>query len=291
MKRLRKIKLVLTAVMALVLFTGCSVLDGVSSKPNKEEMYDALSSAMSNPGVHLDINSGKLSGKLTCSVLVVSEKERWDIEGKPLEMVGAMISRNTEDVMLLEVGGITDYNYPPGTFLSVTGEIVGSIYWTEDNEQVEVVHAEATKVEVLPESTNEPKEDSKFTVENVYHSAAITFEDKAEPSTETFGKNAATVYLDFEITSDKEMFPFFDGLTFYQGDTLLTRSHFDAEDKPREDALKPDGFNKAYPGKQTKFYYTLKADDDELSMNATDPIEVVQYYDDFNVVQTYIINF
>lgn len=283
---MKKIKVLLSILAVGIFLVGCSALDGGSSISN-EEKYDALNSLVNSPNVAFETYANKLPSKFSFSVYTLGAKEEWDLEGETQVIVPAMISRNTEKYLLISVDNLADYDYPEGSYLTITGSLAGSIYWTEENKQVDVLHVEASKVEVLEPSEGEPIEDLSFDVETVYSHTNFTFLS-AEP-TVAMNRPAAYLYFDFENKGESEISPASAGLTYYQGDTILERTIMPGNTSPAEDALNTDGFNKTAPTKTSKYYWTLEAKYSDEEMNDTDPIMVYKYDDDFNTVQIGVI--
>lgn len=264
-----KIKVILSALILTMLLAGCSSLDEITV--SEADKYESLSTLITNPVNPMDSDVQNLSGDFTFSAYTLSESETWDLDDESKNIVVAMISRNVDGYLLISVDNIEDFEFEEGTYLSVTASLAGSIYWTVDNKQVEVLHVE----------------DASFSVTRASRSGVLTF--KEAQSTNVVRKPGMNLYFDFKNTSEQSISPFFSGLMVYQGDTLLSPTVLNGDAELKPDALNYSVGNEAHAGK-TNFYYAIfqaKYDDEE--MNDTDPIEIIKYDDDFNIEQIYVL--
>lgn len=280
-----KIKVILSALILTMLLAGCSSLDEITV--SEADKYESLSTLITNPVNPMDSDVQNLSGDFTFSAYTLSESETWDLDDESKNIVVAMISRNVDGYLLISVDNIEDFEFEEGIYLSVTASLAGSIYWTVDNKQVEVLHVEASKVEPLTFAEVDPVEDASFSVTRASRSGVLTF--KEAQSTNVVRKPGMNLYFDFKNTSEQSISPFFSGLMVYQGDTLLSPTVLNGDAELKPDALNYSVGNEAHAGK-TNFYYAIfqaKYDDEE--MNDTDPIEIIKYDDDFNIEQIYVL--
>lgn len=297
---MNKLFAALLAVALLLGATGCDAITGAVegitgavsevagavgdavSGPSGDELYSALDSLMSNPS-----GSTSLSGKFTFVAMIISEPEEIsfdeDEDGVVHTYQMAVISRNDDDYFFLEVTDLTD-RFAPGDIVEITGEANGTIYWTEDNKQVEVLDIFAHGVKAAEIEEAELNEGPSVEVANWQGSGTVTFLG-AHYAKDSFGP-AIALYFEFQNTGSKDAPPPLSDLYYFHGDTEATTTIFglDEVDPGFLNAANAGIAEKTFAGKTNRYYVALKAGEDLEA-----PLFIETYDDYFNMTTQIIL--
>ena len=245
-----------------------------SSKLSYEEFYYELNRLISNPDSNTNIN-----GKITFTAYVSDEADEMEFDDDPgvkYLYQTAWISRS-DDYFLLDVKGL-DAPLEPEQLYTVTGELNGSVYWTEDSKRVTVLDITATDAKPFTRPDVSPNKGP------VYTSGQMEYAFRGAHYTTILGgtSNAIVVYFDFKNGSDKDAAPSMYDLAFYQGDsgkrassTIMSPKEADSRALNASEVIA----DKTYAGK-TGLYFAVY----EVSEDVTEDEDVLwlmRYDDDF----------
>lgn len=295
MKKTLAVALCLTLLLGV---TGCDAISGAVggitgavgeiagavgdavSGPSGDELYSKLDSLLSNPNGSTD-----LSGKFTFAAKIISEPEEmtFDDDDKVYTYQIAWISRNLDDYFFLDV---TDIENRPAVdeIVEITGEVNGTIYWTEDNKQVEILDILAHEVKTAELEKVELNEGPTVAVSNWQGSGEITFLG-AHYAKDTFG-DAIAVYFEFKNTGSSDVVPPTGSLYYYHGDESVSSTNFGLNEvDPGYLSLSiPATADKTFAGKTGRYYLALHAGEDLEA-----PFFIETYDDYFNTTTQIII--
>jgi len=252
-------------------------------KMSDSDMYSELSYIIDHP----DGNT-KLSGTITFSAWLSSETFEQTFTGEDkvyLYQLG-YISRYTDKPIYFDVTDLAT-TLPEDAYATVTGEIVGTVYWTEDNKQVEVLdfHVDKMVEFTLPESN--PDTTNKLNVIDGTRNGTFSFVG-AHYSKTSFD-DVVVVYFNYtnnEPASTVEINSI--GTLFDQiyvdigGETGYTRSIRSAFKPDEVDgaALEGTSLNAFTPSGRTQLYYIVITLDDGERVES-DVLYFDMYDDDF----------
>jgi len=279
MKMKKFLNLALVLALAMLTFASCSGSGGVlggSSKLSGEDLYTKLDYAISSPN---NVESDDLPGTITFTAMIISDPTEitLDDEKTPRLYQEACISRNADDTFLIEVTGIAEADRPAiDAIVSVTGELNGSVYWTENGERVELLDVKASKISVIPENTAEPSSDPNITIGSVKY----TFKG-AHFSTDIIAK-VIVVYFDFANNGSDDANPDLSKFFVFQGDGLIDSRGINVEGTD-PNALAANGVGsttETYAGKTSLYYMAFRTSDEP----GDDPntVYICMYDDDFH---------
>lgn len=119
---------------------------------DEEEIYSRLSSLISYP----EGSAGVLDSKFSFVAVLLGDIEEMEFDDAESGLYyPAYISRNEDDFFYIEASAI-EQEFHEGDMVKVTGSLNGTIYWTEDNEQVEVLDVMASAMEAYEPEAIEP---------------------------------------------------------------------------------------------------------------------------------------
>ncbi|MDR3209386.1 MAG: hypothetical protein LBT36_02015 [Oscillospiraceae bacterium] len=279
-------KLITLLVAAVLVFSvaGCKQIEGaledaglVKGQLTGEALYSELKALINNPERDSD-----LTGQFTFTAMILSEPEEttFDDDDEVFVLQEAWISRSDyDDYFLLDV---TDIDELPETdeIVQITGSLDGFIYWTEDNEQVQVLNIKAAKVESYDPPAAEVNEGPKVVRSEGSKPGVYTFLG-AHFSENSFGP-VIVVYFDFENTGSSDVSPSLDGFYYYHGESEVDSTSFEP-DESDSSALAAAGAgipDKTYAGKTARYYLTIETDPDAFE---DDPVYISMYNDDFQL--------
>ena len=163
-------KIAVLLLVSMVWLCGCSavndvvnqVADSVTAKMSDEDMYSELSRLIGYPD---GLSRTDLDGKFTFIAMVMDEGEEifFEDENYTGYFYAAYISRNWDDFFYLETTDL-EVEFVSGDIVKVTGVLDGSIYWTEDNKQVEVISIKASAIEAYTPAEIEQSNESSITM-------------------------------------------------------------------------------------------------------------------------------
>ena len=296
MRILRRVRLIpiLLSVIAVVVY-GVLALTGKvespinlggntgSSEAKGEELYSELSSLLSNPERETDLLS-----KFTFTTYVSGESFEEEFESEPgvtHVLQEAWIARNDDDSYFLDVMNL-DKPLEPENYYRVTGTLEGSVYWTEDNEKITMLHIIASKAE--PFTPPEEKAnggpgytagETEYLFLGAHHTEVLN------------GRAAIVVYFDFKNSGSTDAAPRMYDLMFYQGDSYdRLRSSVIGPDELDPKALNASSAgitDKTYAGK-TSYYCAVYMAAGDVTEDA-DTIYLERYSDDYALTDSIAI--
>lgn len=250
---------VLILVLAM-LATGCTPFDGesigglfggASANLSEEEIYSELDYLIGNPK---STGSSELDGQFTFIAYLIDDAEPITFSEHDEGMYhAACISRRYEDYFFLEVGDI-ETTFSAGDIVKITGELNGTIYWTEDNAQVDVLDIKASSME-----SYEPPDIT------ANHSSTIAVDGNgieflgAHWTRDSFN-DVIVVYFTFTNNGSIDAAPSFSDFYIEYNDEDLSKSMFSLDDvDPSALNAMPVGLtDKTYAGKTQLYYIPLK---------------------------------
>lgn len=253
-------------------------------KMSDSDMYSALTYAIDNP----DNSSTTLNGKLTFSAWLASEtfEQTFTGEDKVYTYQLGYISRYTDKPIYFDVTDLAT-TIPEDTYVTVTGEIVGTVYWTEDNSQVEVLDFHVEKMDAF--TVAEPTVDTSNSLTVIDGTRNGTFSFVGAHYSKTSFDDVVVVYFNYtnnEPASSVEINSI--GTLFDQiyvdigGETGYTRSIRSAF-KPDEidgAALDASSLSAFTPSGRTQLYYIVITLEDGERVES-DVLYFDMYNDDF----------
>jgi len=279
-------KIAVVVLIMMLVFSGCSeitdtlketvgdlgntISEAVDTSISEEEMYSELNRLIKNTDA-----STKLTGDFTFVAILYDEAEEIEFEEEdeaPGMYHSAGISRNWDDYFLLDVTNI-DGDFHSGDIVKITGQTDGTIYWTEDNKQIEVLAIKASKMEKY-----EPEE-----VEEV-----VSFEIDIDGNTiefigahktkDTFGE-AIVVYFNFKNNGSNDATPNFSDFYVEYGGEETDRTIFSIDEVDGSALEMKSGITtKTYAGKTQTYYIVYKGN---AEVDADEPIYFSLYDDEF----------
>ena len=273
-------KKVLALVLVFVLLlSGCSVFDnikdiagGTDKKLSDEEMYSKLNSLI---GYTNGLKNSDLTGEFTFVAMIFDEGEELYFEDDDYTgfYYSAGISRNWDDYFMLDTKGL-DTNFKDGDIVKITGSTNGTVYWTEDNERVEVLDIKAKAVVPYTPAEIETSHDAKVTLKD---GNIIEFVG-AHTTKDSFNEVVA-VYFNFTNKGSKEAAPSLRDFYIEYAEEEASSSSFSLDELDasalRISAGSPD---KTYAGK-TQLYCIAYTGDKEAARD--EPIYFMLYDDEF----------
>lgn len=281
----RFVAILLCAMLALL--AGCDTVSEITgavtdafSGPSGEEMYSKLDSLISNPSGSTD-----LSGSFTFVAAILSEPEEmtFDDDDTVYLYQEACIMRN-DDTFFLEVSDV-DYVPEVDEIVTVTGEVLGTVYWTQDNKRVEVLDVKASKIESMEEKEVEVNEGPTVTVETAYTKGTFEFLG-AHYASDSFG-DVVVIYFDFTNDSSSEAAPMLGKFYIYHGDDKMSSTNFSISEVD-PGALPANGVGiaeKTPVGKKQRYYMAFKAGSDLEA-----PIFIEMYDDEFDMTDQVVMD-
>ena len=272
----------------LVLVCGCDMSSLVGSGMSQAEMYQELDDLIDDPTDDTD-----MTGSITFKAYIASEpfEETFDDDETVYMYQTAYICRNIDKPMFIDVTNIEN-RLPEGSYATITGSVVGNIYWTENNQQKEYLDLHVEKIEPyeLPEA--QPGAESKIDVENYSYSGSLEFLGAHFAKT-SFDKYVV-VYFNFTNTKGESNLKM-DGLSLllnrvdisYNGEDLgPRRTAFDVEGL-RSDALDMYAMSAYTPSGKTQLYYMLIEPDAYASED--EPVWFDVFDDEFVHVNSFAV--
>lgn len=240
-----------------------------------DELYSEIDALMGNP-----TRDTKLTGQFTFTAKILSEAFdiTFEAENEVHKYIEACIARNDDDTLFIEVDDFSESSLPePGKIVKVTGTVTGSVYWTEDGKQIDILDIKGVKF--TPFTDPEPKvnEGPSITLPTYYTTGEYTFLGAHLASTHT--NNVVVIYFNFKNIGDKDDAPLTKDFYAYHGDNYV-ESIYGEPDEVLSNALPAStgGTQKTYVGKTTLYYMTVRAHPDS---EPGDPVWIVLQDDDF----------
>jgi len=266
-----------------VLKTLEEALEGVDAiaSMTEEEVYSDLKYLIENPATQ---EHKLFKEEITFTAMIYSDPEEVEFEDDDTVYLyqDAVIAR-CDDFFVLNV---TDLKTTPqmGEVISVTGVVVGSLYWIEDNKQIDILDVTMKSFEVMNPDFENPSAKNLFSVTPSLSSVKCNLTFTQAQKATAMNNEYIVVYCDFTNNDTKPRAPRISSLALWQGDAYLSQSNmpFTLEGiELRSDALKGEAFaDETKAGDTVTYYYVLSSED-----VVTDaPIEVYQYDDDFNLI-------
>ena len=275
---MKKLTALLLAIAIVFSFCGCSLLSNITStlvddvKLSEADMYSELDRII---GYTDALERTELTGEFTFCAMIYDEGEEVTFEEEDYTgfYYSAGISRNWDDYFLLDTMGL-DTDFKDGDIVKVTGSTDGTIYWTEENDRVEVLSIKATAVEKYTPEDVEPTSDAKITLED---GNIIEFVG-AHATKDTFGK-AAVVYFNFTNNGSDEDSPSLSEFYVNHADeeasiTIMSLDELDASALRMGAGITED----TYAGKTQLYCVAYKIYD---SVSTDEPIYYSLYDDEF----------
>ena len=297
MRRFRLLPLIL-AVVAIAAY-GIAALTGKVASPFKngdngggrpgsnsskaadiEEMYAELERLISTPDRETD-----LTGKFTFTTYISGDAQEAEFDEDPgvkHVLQEAWIAREEEDSYFLDVMNL-DKPLETDKYYRVTGTVEGSIYWTEDNKKITVLHIIASDAEPFTPPESKANTSATYTakggdVEYIFLGAHYT--------TVMNSRKAIVVYFDFKNNGSTDTSPSTYDLDFYQGNSSdrLSSTIMDPEelDSSALNATKAGITDKTYAGKTSRYYAVYFADSEVTEDE--DTLWLVRYNDDYELI-------
>ena len=292
MRRFRLIPVIL-AVVAIAAY-GIWSLTSKSDSPTKsggrsggssnsaavEDMYAELDSLISRP----DQDETDLTGKFTFTTYVSGEsfEEEFDDDPGVTHVLQESYISRSEKGYLLDVMKLSK-PLEPEKYYRVTGTVEGSIYWTEDNKKVSMLHIIATDADPFEPAEGKVNKSATYLEKN--GDLEYTFLG-AHHTTVLNSRKAIVVYFDFKNNSSKDDSPSMYDLYFYQGNgsERLSSTVMSAEelDSSALNASKAGITDKTYAGKTSRYCAVYTADSEVTEDE--DVLWLVRYNDDFELM-------
>jgi hypothetical protein len=260
-----------------------------SATVDSEELYRSLSSIVSAPE-HIDTFHSEYVGKeVEFALYVFGEPEEYTFEDEDASDINghkfapASLARNNDAYFLLNVEEITQLQVEAGKYYKVKASLEGTMYSTEGGEREDIVYFDVKSMEeYIP--TNREVSESTFSLSN----GDVTFFDY-EIIQDIYGGDVFVLYFEFENRAENEQAPIFSEIIVDHADMFLSSEGLlltDAELK-RTNALSSSGYvndDPTPPGKALPYYISYELED------ATQPICFTMYDDEFNMLNTFLIN-
>ena len=165
-------KIAVLLILSMFLLCGCSAVNdivnqisnSVDPKMTEEELYSELNRLI---GYTNGLDRTDITGEFTFVAMILDEGEELFFEDEDYTgfFHGAIISRNWDNAFYIETTGL-DVPLKDGDIAKITGVLDGTIYWTEDNKQEEVLAIKASAVEVYEPAEIEQDNSSTVTLSN-----------------------------------------------------------------------------------------------------------------------------
>jgi len=277
---MKKVSVIAILAALCVLVSSCSMFDDLLNSTKgefaePEKVYAELDSLISKPD-----QSSKM-GKVSFVAYIASEpfEETFDGEDKTYMYQDAYIARN-DKVFALDVTDISD-RPDEDSFVTITGTFTGSIYWTEDNERVQVMNFHADKIEAFTVSDAEPNTSNKFSLKSGTSQGEFEFVG-AHYSEDSF-RDVVVVYFKFKNTGEASNTKFNNvnsllGAADFWYDNIedsLSGSSFDPDELDSGALAASDMQAYTYPGK-TQLYYKVF----QLKEGISHPVLGITVYND-----------
>ncbi|MDR2735971.1 MAG: hypothetical protein LBB49_00220 [Gracilibacteraceae bacterium] len=274
---------IIVSGLVLISFSGCEKIKDLTLPESQnvtqdlDKLYRDLSEYISNPE---SLSGGVLAGTLTFSVCVLDEPMTLNLEGEDHLYQSACISRNIDQVLLMEVDDLTEYP-AAGSYISVTGTVTGSVYWIEKNQQEHVLDFKVASYKPLEQK-------------NIQANTGImdvgfgTVEFKgAHYSSAHMNMRVIVLYYEFTNTDSKERSPSLGHVELCIDGVYFSKTTIFPPKELDEKALVSGvGSAKTYPGK-TSLYYAVY----ELPENASGTsVSILRYDDDFNTTDNITVD-
>jgi len=277
-KRLFILAIVLCSIVSL---SGCKAFNILSDiGQSTVDVYSALDSLAANPD-----GSTELDGRVSFVAYVATEafEETFEDDDKTYMYQIVYICRNMNDPIHVDVTDIKT-KLPADSYATITGEVVGNLYWTEDNRQKKVLDFCAVAMDPFEPSDQEPNTENQLVLKDSTKSGVVEFVG-AHYSSNTFNKKFIVVYLNFKNTAEDTNVKL-NGLGNLIKDFVVMRVNDEYMDSINT-AIKPDDIDSAaldafslqaytYSGKTQMYYLAIEVDKD------ADPAEHIwaEVYDD-----------
>ena len=273
-------KLAVLLVLMIFVLCGCDAVTGlieqavetVNPTMPQEKVYENLDRLI---GYTKGLENTDLTGSFTFVCMVYDEGEEIYFEDEDYKghYYAAGISRNWDDYFMLDTIGL-DGSFKPGDIVKVTGETDGTIYWTEDNNRVEVLCVKASAIEAY-----EPEDISEKT------GATITLDDGneiefvgAHLTEDSFG-DAIVVYFSFKNNGSKEAAPNLSAFYIEYDGSEAEKTIFSLDEVDSNALGMSIGIvDKTYAGKSQVYYLAYSAED---GVAEGEPIYFELYDDEF----------
>ena len=282
---------IIAALLLLVFCISACNLDGIIDTINgldggggssslPEDIYTPLASLVRNP----DSSSTLDNKKFTFAVYIGTEtfEETFEGETKVYTYQLGYIEREYDTPIYLDM---TDLDTTPasGSYAYVTGTVTGTVYWTEDNKQVEVLDFRVQSFESYQPNFSEPSS------ENLFETADGKVEFVGAHYSENSFDTVAVVYVKYTNTKADSAYKF-NSLRTMLGEfdvdvsselpyTTCSGSIFEP-DEVYGGALKANDMNATTPsGKSQLYYFTITL---ELGAAEDDTIWFDVYDDEYN---------
>lgn len=265
-----KRRIFILALALMLVLSGCSSLTGgskddsgseVSAQGNNlnksitdEKLYSELDSLIGYP----DKSSTSLPDRFTFIAMILGEPSTIEFDdGEEGLYCYACISRNDlDEYFLMEVSDIAE-TYEYGDIVKVDGEYIGSIYWVEDNDQVDVLEIKAHSMEAYtPEELETSTDWAYMTGGN-----KIEFVN-AHYTEDTFG-DVVVVYFEFTNNGSTDTAPSLGDFYIEYNGAEVSRTIFSL-DEVYESALEYEGYGlttDTYAGKTSLYYAAFSVDE------------------------------
>ena len=254
----RTIALISMLACLLVLVCGCDMSNLVGSGMSQTEIYEELDNLIDDPE-----DSTDMTGSITFKAYIASEpfEETFDDDDTVYMYQNAYICRNVDKPMFIDVTDIEN-RLPKGSYATITGKVVGNIYWTEDNRQKEYLDLYVEKIEPYEVPEAQPSTENKIDVQNYSYSGSFEFLGAHYAKT-SFNKYIV-VYFNFTNKAGETNIKM-DGMKLmlsridieYNGEDLSAERNIFDVDQLRSDALDMYAMDAyTYSGK-TQLYYML----------------------------------
>jgi len=257
------------ALVGVMLFSGCNVIEGVLNgdlagtllNTSSVDVYEELASLAANPDSKSD-----LSGSFSFVAEVASEPFEMDLDDEMYTYQEVYICRQYDEPILVDVAAIEN---PPkaGTYATITATWTGSIYWTEDNKRVEVLDLKASKMVPFTVSEEEPSYDSNIHLEKYSYNGDFEFVG-AHYSKNSFN-DVVVVYFNFKNNAPDSNVKMsgastlLSTLDIYHGDAYAKTSTAFKPEELDPSALDASDIMAYTPSGKTQLYYMVyKAEED-----------------------------
>ncbi|MDR1821426.1 MAG: hypothetical protein LBQ91_03210 [Oscillospiraceae bacterium] len=290
MKKPIKLLAAVLAAALLVSTASCKLFDkakdALNSAKTGDELYSALEYAVRSAG---NADSDDLPGTFTFSAYVTYEADSYSFEDEEKDsiFIFAVIARDFEHDLVLDV---TDYKGTlpkEGDYISVKATFEGSVSWIEDGEQTKYLWLKAAEIAPLADEEPEVNTTATTAVSMPNLSGELTFKG-AHFSEDIYGE-AIVVYFDFKNTGSIDTAPLLSRLEFYTADETaasLSRSNSDAKEFDGSYLSTGAGItDKTSAGKTLPYFLTLKVPTEEGVDASSILIEI--YDDNFNLAYQY----
>ncbi|MDR3208055.1 MAG: hypothetical protein LBT60_06945 [Oscillospiraceae bacterium] len=285
---MKKILAILLTAALLLLPTGCDAVqsaleDGglIKGAASGEALYKDLDYLISSP----DRSSDYELGTFTFTARTLYDPEETQVDDEDAVLILCYISRNDDDEFYLDVTDLDQATLPAAdTMIQVTGFLDGTIYWTEENEQITVLDIKATKLEAYTPPDVDIVAGPTVDVSNTTASGTLTF--VGAHRSETAFSSVIVVYFEFENTGSTDTAPPTEKLYFYYGDDYLTGSGVWEPEELDAAALAanaPGITDATYAGKTQLYYYVIEGAEGDSEL------EIEVYNDDFQTVYSYAL--